>query len=390
MGRHSKPNDTTTTMKRVALGASLGLGAAVVPTTFAGTAHAASEDAWERIAACESGDKNVPGSGRWNLPFGHASSTGGLQIQLATWNDFGGQEYASAPYLATKAQQIAIAERILAGQGPGAWVCNSPGHGIASGALSGQPGNSSATATPTPKPTPPPAPKPVPKPPVSSEPSDAEDGVYVVKRGDWLSKIACRLRLDGGWKRLYEINRETVGPNPNRILPGQKLRLPGHEAPAPAAPKPTPKPTPPPAPSTDYVMPVQGTLGDSLIVGSGGSMSRAYGGHSGLDISAPQGTPVKSVAAGTVVSINSSGSPYGLHVVVKHADGKYTLYAHMSAITVNVGQSVSVGQQVGNVGSTGTSSGPHLHFEVRTDPTAFNSGIFLEPKAYLRSHGVSI
>lgn len=399
MGRHAEPKRNSTT-KQIAVGASVLMGGSVVPTIVSSPARAASVDQWDRIAACESGDKNTPGSGRWDLPYGHASSTGGLQIQLPTWNDYGGQEFASAPHLATKAEQIAVAERILAGQGPGAWVCNSPGHGIASGALTGERGDASARpeVPVPPKPVAPPPVKPSPKPsaPVS-EPEDAEDGVYVVKRGDWLAKIARRLGTDGGWQRLYEINRKTVGPNPNLIFPDQKLRLPGHEAPeapaskptAPAKPKPDPKPVAP-APAPAYVMPVQGLLGDTLIVGAGGSMSRSAGGHSGLDISAPQGTTVRSVAAGLVVSINASGAAYGNHVVVKHADGKYTLYAHLSAISVNLGQSVGAGQQVGNVGSTGVSSGPHLHFEVRTHPTDFNSSIFLEPKAYLRLNGVTI
>lgn len=486
-GRHRKPTDTLS-LKKIALGSSVALGSVVVPATFAAPASAATVDQWDRIAACESGDMNTPGSGRWNLSYGDASSTGGLQIQLATWNDFGGQEYASAPYLATKAQQIAVAERILASQGPSAWVCNSPGHGIASGALSGSSGNPDATPTPTTPPVPTTPPKPT-TPPPAADPDDADPGFVTVKAGDTLAKLAAAHQVDGGWQRLYEVNKTKVGPNPNLIHPGLVLALPGHEASAedpykdglpkvgeksPSAkalqkelkrvglmgkgvpladnygpqtragvqrfhdahPQFTddtpdgdrqigpqgwahlrvmkdnaphgqvkPKPSAPDADSHDddapttgndapvgsgYVIPVRGTIGQSLIVGSGGSMSRSAGGHSGLDITAPHGTPVVSVAAGTVVSMNASGAAYGNHVVVKHADGKYTLYAHLSAISVRMGQSVSAGTQVGNVGSTGNSSGPHLHFEVRTDPTAFSSGVFLEPKAYLRSHGVSI
>ena len=119
-------------------------------------------------------------------------------------------------------------------------------------------------------------------------------------------------------------------------------------------------------------------------------MSRSAGGHSGLDITAASGTPVKSAAAGKVVSMNRSGGAYGLHVVVQHSGGVYTLYAHLSAITVSVGQSVSAGQQVGRVGSTGNSGGPHLHFEVRNHPTNFTPGVFINPLTWLRSHGVSI
>lgn len=136
MGRHSKPKNRNKITRRVALGAAVGMGATTgavaLPATFA---SAATIDQWDRIAACESGDKNTPGSGNWNLPGGHADSSGGLQIQLRTWNDFGGQEFAPKAGSATKKEQIIVAERILAQQGSGAWVCNQPGHGIATGAL---------------------------------------------------------------------------------------------------------------------------------------------------------------------------------------------------------------------------------------------------------------
>lgn len=466
-GRHAKPSNNN---KRIALGASAILGGSVVvPVALAGSANAATAAEWDAVAKCESG-------GRWNLSWGHADSTGGLQIQDRTWADFGGTAIAPHAYQATKEQQIQIAEKILAVQGPRAWSVT--WNGTCPGAtLSNTPYATDTNTTPATPPTPAPPTTPTP-PPTSTESPDAEDGVYVVKPGDYLVKIASTLKIEGGWKALYEINKEVIGPNPNLIQPGQKLRLPGHEAPPAADPykdglpkvgskTPSAKPlqaelkrvgildegipsndnygpatrsavsyfhkyhpqfrspgtpwakdvqigregwqhlrtmapmtgatapkkpvdTPPsPAPS-GYVMPVTGRIGDGLIIGSGGSMSRSAGGHSGLDIMAPQGTPVKSVAAGTVVSKNSSGGAYGLHVVVKHADGKYTLYAHLSATTVSVGQSVNAGQQVGNVGSTGNSSGAHLHFEVRTHPTDFSAGVFLNPVAYLRSHGVSI
>jgi murein DD-endopeptidase MepM/ murein hydrolase activator NlpD len=92
-----------------------------------------------------------------------------------------------------------------------------------------------------------------------------------------------------------------------------------------------------------------------------------------------------------VVDVNGgAGGAYGNYVVVKHSEGVYTLYAHLSAVTVSEGTSVSAGQQIGNVGSTGTSSGPHLHFEVRNDPSGFSTGVFSNPLTWLRSHGVSV
>lgn len=89
------------------------------------------------------------------------------------------------------------------------------------------------------------------------------------------------------------------------------------------------------------------------------------GRHTGLDFSASQGTPVLSVGSGKVVKAGWYG-PYGKAVIVRHLDGKQTLYAHLSRIGVKKGRHVHGGQRLGSVGSTGNSTGPHLHFEVRT------------------------
>jgi murein DD-endopeptidase MepM/ murein hydrolase activator NlpD len=98
------------------------------------------------------------------------------------------------------------------------------------------------------------------------------------------------------------------------------------------------------------------------------------GQHTGLDFAAPTGTPVFSALAGKVVEAGWGGA-YGNHVVVKH-DGTKTLYAHLNSVGVKKGQSVLRGERIGSVGSTGNSSGPHLHFEVLRkgdprDPQAF-------------------
>ena len=102
----------------------------------------------------------------------------------------------------------------------------------------------------------------------------------------------------------------------------------------------------------------------------------SYNYHLGTDIGASYGTPVVSYQAGTVL-IASYHWSYGNYVVVDHGNGLSTLYAHMSALTVSAGQSVSAGQQVGLVGSTGSSTGPHLHFEVRIN------GSNVDPAPYL-------
>ncbi|WP_185922071.1 transglycosylase family protein, partial [Streptomyces sp. WAC06614] len=115
--RHRRPSNNVVHHKAASVAVTAGIGLAL-PVAVSGTASAQDRTAaWDKIAECES-------NGRWNLSYGHASSTGGLQIQQPTWNDYGGRQYAPAPHLATKEQQIAVAERILKGQGPRAWTCN--------------------------------------------------------------------------------------------------------------------------------------------------------------------------------------------------------------------------------------------------------------------------
>ena len=89
--------------------------------------------------------------------------------------------------------------------------------------------------------------------------------------------------------------------------------------------------------------------------------------HNGTDIAAPQGTPILAAADGTVTIANGTdpwGGSYGYHVKIDHGRGLETLYAHCSAISVTAGQQVQQGEVIGYVGSTGNSTGNHLHFEV--------------------------
>ncbi|MGW7451661.1 M23 family metallopeptidase [Streptomyces sp. NPDC054787] len=127
----------------------------------------------------------------------------------------------------------------------------------------------------------------------------------------------------------------------------------------------------------------------SATFGKGGSMwSRK---HSGQDFAVPVGTPVKAVAAGVVVKAGPNGGgdgpAYGNAVVIKHANNTYSQYAHLSRIQVRIGQKVAVEQRIALSGNTGNSSGPHLHFEIRTTP---NYGSAVNPVAFLRKAGVTI
>ncbi|MFD3870572.1 peptidoglycan DD-metalloendopeptidase family protein [Streptomyces sp. NPDC058623] len=278
----------------------------------------------------------------------------------------------------------------------------------------------------------------------TATPTAAAAAVYTVVAGDHLSKIAAERRLTGGWEQLYADNRDAVGSDPSLIHPGLKLTLgaPGsaEAAPAPAAPAPTKKQSAPSASTPDsasgsgsgnrsersssrpeasgerssapkaapkkaapaqkpagsgqaapstpsasggFVAPVAG--GVSTAYRMGGSMwSSGY--HTGVDFMASTGTTVKAVGAGTVVSAGWGGS-YGNEVVIRHADGKYSQYAHLSSLSVSAGQSVTGGQRVGLSGATGNVTGPHLHFEIRTGPSY---GSDIDPLGYLRSKGVSL
>lgn len=126
-------------------------------------------------------------------------------------------------------------------------------------------------------------------------------------------------------------------------------------------------------------------IGISLIKPISGTIMSRYGSndsvrdhtHSGLDIAAPNGTPIKAAAAGTVTYAGNAGDGYGNYVVISHGNGVQTLYAHCSQLLVTKGQKVSQGEIIAKVGSTGNSTGNHLHLEVRKD------GITYDPQNYV-------
>lgn len=233
---------------------------------------------------------------------------------------------------------------------------------------------------------------------------------YSVKAGDWLAKIADDQDVSGGWKKIYQDNREAIGGDPSLIHPGLKLTL-GQKASTSGETGTTSKSSESSgssassssssssssskststtqssdsaSTSSGYTLPVVGaTIGTGYHV-AGSMWSSGY--HTGVDFVVPTGTTVKAVAAGTVVSAAYDGA-YGNEVVIRHADGEYSQYAHMSQLSVSAGQTVTEGQQIGLSGATGNVTGPHLHFEIRTTPYY---GSDVDPVAYLRSHGVTV
>lgn len=99
--------------------------------------------------------------------------------------------------------------------------------------------------------------------------------------------------------------------------------------------------------------------------------------HKGVDFKAPIGTPVKAGGDGVIKKIKRQNEGYGYYIIVEHGEGYESLYAQLSAILVEEGQKVTRGEIIGKVGSSGASTGPHLHYEVRKDDEA------IDPASYL-------
>ena len=199
--------------------------AAAVSFAAVGTAQASTSHNWDGVAACESG-------GNWHINTGNGFY-GGVQFSASTWRAYGGGAYASRADLASKSQQIAIAERVLRGQGIGAWpVC---GRHLTGG-----------TSTPAVERSAKPAAKhyapkvvqhhtvrPAPAHHVTAHPSTIHHAkstqkvsttTYTVRAGDYLSRIAVQHHVKGGWQTLAHLNRATVH-NPNLIFVGQHIKV---------------------------------------------------------------------------------------------------------------------------------------------------------------------
>ncbi|WP_353946207.1 transglycosylase family protein [Streptomyces sp. HUAS MG91] len=404
-GRHRRYQPSR--VNRASLTVTVGGAGMAIPLIGAGGAHAADVGTWNKVAACES-------SNNWSINTGNGFY-GGLQFTASTWSAYGGRAYAPRADLATKDQQIAVAEKVLEGQGPGAWpVCSERG-GLTRGAAAPVRTVEKTKVVKDVKDV---------KPEVTPQ-STASKGrpeMYTVVHGDTLSGIAETRKVSGGWTRLYAANRTVVGGDPDLIVPGQRLTVPGHGRSEPKADTHRTAPGKPDAKKTEakkteskrpgktekaqktekvekaetkkaatghkassggVVAPVSASIGTPYHA-AGSSWSKGY--HTGVDFEVPTGTSVKAIEAGTVVSAGWGGS-YGYEVVIRHADGKYSQYGHLSALAVKSGQRVVTGQRIARSGSTGNSTGPHLHFEVRTGP-GFGSDV--DPLAYLRAHGVRI
>ncbi|MDX2565364.1 transglycosylase family protein [Streptomyces sp. TX20-6-3] len=273
----------------------LGMGT-TIPILACSTPNAAAVtlDVWERVAACES-------SGNWNINTGNGYY-GGLQFLPSTWAEFGGLAFASYAHQATKEQQIEVAERVLAKQGPKAW----PHCSVVAG----------------------------------------------------LSREGA---ISSGTPASTNVDRDSKSSR-SESFPGSENTATTQSSPR---------------------LPVSDAIVSTKYRQAG---SWAAGFHTGIDFAVPIGTSVHAVDRGTVISANWAGA-YGNSIVLQHPDGMYTLYAHLSSLSVRPGQGVSAGQEIGLSGSTGNSTGPHLHFESRTHN---DYGSHTDPVAYLRSLGIAV
>ncbi|MFE2051249.1 transglycosylase family protein [Streptomyces sp. NPDC059459] len=236
-GKHRRPSKAT----RVIAVAGVTGAAVAAPLMAAGNASAATASEWDAVAQCESG-------GNWSINTGNGYY-GGLQFSASTWAGYGGTQYAATADQASKSQQIEIAEKVLAGQGKGAWpVCGTGLSGAAytgggstesqdsgsaqgSGSSESQSGGSTADRSTEQKASRseerPAAEKPAEKKTVTTPTGkkvEKGDGEYKVVKGDTLSSIAKEHDVKGGWAKLFKLNDDIVD-EADLIYPGQQLHL---------------------------------------------------------------------------------------------------------------------------------------------------------------------
>jgi murein DD-endopeptidase MepM/ murein hydrolase activator NlpD len=196
-----------------------------------------------------------------------------------------------------------------------------------------------------------------------------QDGIfYTIQKNDTLESIATKHKVQVSEIQIAnELFSDRINPNNSLFLPGA-----------------TPPPPPPPlyreegrvASSALFAWPVRGRL-TSYYGYRRSPFTRGRSFHDGLDIAAPSETPIVAAMPGRVTSVGYDNT-YGNFVVLSHSDGYSTLYGHMSSIGTHGGAYVKEGEVIGYVGSTGQSTGPHLHF------TVYKNGSSINPRSVLR------
>jgi murein DD-endopeptidase MepM/ murein hydrolase activator NlpD len=190
-----------------------------------------------------------------------------------------------------------------------------------------------------------------------------QDGIYYpVKTGDTLESIAEKYKTTASHiATANELFSGNLKPDESLFIPGAKL---------------------------DW-MNRQEINGDLFIWPCTGYISSNYGYriapfagsrqfHSGIDIASPMGSPVRAAMAGRVSQVGANDYSWGNFVVITHHSGYRTFYAHMSVVRVKPGAYVGTGERIGDVGSTGLSTGPHVHF------TVYKNGITVNPRSLMK------
>jgi len=185
---------------------------------------------------------------------------------------------------------------------------------------------------------------------------------YVVQPGDTLSAIAYAYGTT-----VNQLMRRNGLSNPHQVAAGQRLLVPNLSQLTVAGSR--------RSTGLEFSWPVRGQITSGYGWRTHPVLKVRHF-HAGVDISAPRGTPVKAAAAGKVVRAGPLGA-FGLAVVIDHGNGYSTWYGHLSKLLVRTGEMVAAGQQIGLVGSTGRTTGPHLDFRIKIGEYAVNPLEFL-------------
>jgi murein DD-endopeptidase MepM/ murein hydrolase activator NlpD len=189
-----------------------------------------------------------------------------------------------------------------------------------------------------------------------------QDGIYyTVKAGDTLESIAEKYKTAVSHiSTVNELFSDSLAKNASLFIPGAKMDWVNRQE----------------INGDLFIWPYAG-----YITSSYGYRIAPFGGtrqfHSGLDIGAPMGAPIKAAMAGRVSQVGYDDS-FGNYVVISHHSGYRTFYAHMSVVRVKAGVYVATGERIGDIGSTGLSTGPHLHF------TVYKNGVTVNPRSLMK------
>ncbi|RKN44457.1 M23 family metallopeptidase [Micromonospora endolithica] len=195
---------------------------------------------------------------------------------------------------------------------------------------------------------------------------------------DAASRVDAAARADRSARESSAPASPTASPVPTPSASAS--RPPAKASPRATTAKPKPKPKKTATPKPTWVIPMKGAEITSCYGQRWGAL------HAGIDFAMPAGTPVRAAFGGTVTKAGDVGDGYGISVVVDHGNGYLTHYAHLSTASVGMGAKVSAGETIGLEGSTGDSTGPHLHFEVHQGQM-WNQ---IDPAPFLRARGVDV